>query len=113
MSPIALQTPVAAEIGPTPRGGVTTWMMRNVPSRYTQGELMQEISLAGFEGRFDFFYLPLDRVSMANAGNCFINFTTAEDASEFFDFFAGRVLGRFGSRKVVEVVPAAIQGLPI
>ncbi|KAF4647344.1 hypothetical protein FOZ61_004306 [Perkinsus olseni] len=103
-------------------------VLRNVPSRYTQGELMQEISLAGFEGRFDFFYLPLgeyellgflgssrvtDRVSMANAGNCFINFTTAEDASEFFDFFAGRVLGRFGSRKVVEVVPAAIQGLPI
>ncbi|KAF4680544.1 hypothetical protein FOZ60_013275 [Perkinsus olseni] len=91
-------------------GGVTTWMMRNVPNRYTQGELMQEISFSGFEGKFDFFYLPIDRVSMANAGYCFINFTTAEDASEFFDFFAGRVLGRFGSRKVVEVVPAAIQG---
>ncbi|KAF4721819.1 hypothetical protein FOZ63_022519 [Perkinsus olseni] len=60
----------------------------NVPSRYTQGELMQEISFAGFVGKFDFFYLPLDRVSMANADNCFINFTTAEDASEFFDFFA-------------------------
>ncbi|KAF4721820.1 hypothetical protein FOZ63_022519 [Perkinsus olseni] len=76
-------------------------VLRNVPSRYTQGELMQEISFAGFVGKFDFFYLPLDRVSMANADNCFINFTTAEDASEFFDFFAGRVLGRFGSRKVV------------
>ncbi|KAF4755316.1 hypothetical protein FOZ62_018198 [Perkinsus olseni] len=61
--------------------------LRNVPSRYTQGELMQEISFVGFEGKFDFFYLPLDRVSMANAGNCFINFTTAEDVSEFFDFF--------------------------
>ncbi|KAF4729436.1 hypothetical protein FOZ62_024894 [Perkinsus olseni] len=104
------QTPVAAEIGPTPQGGLTTWMMRNVPNRYTQGELMQEISFSGFEGKFDFFYLPIDRVSMANAGYCFINFTTAEYASEFFDSFAGRVLGRFGSRKVVEVVPAAIQG---
>ncbi|EER13791.1 hypothetical protein Pmar_PMAR000951 [Perkinsus marinus ATCC 50983] len=47
---------------------------------------------------------------MANAGYCFINFTDVQDANCFSNFYAGRVLGNFGSRKVVEIVPAAIQG---
>ncbi|KAF4672479.1 hypothetical protein FOL47_000478 [Perkinsus chesapeaki] len=88
----------------------TTLMMKNIPNRYTQSELIQQISTSGFADKFDFFYLPIDRVSMANAGYCFINFITPELAKEFTHFYTGRTLGRFGSRKVVEVVPATIQG---
>lgn len=38
----------------------TTIMIRNIPSRYTQHLLNEELATSGFRGCFDFCYLPVD-----------------------------------------------------
>lgn len=60
----------------------TTLMLRNVPNRYTQKELIDELNALGFTGSFDFFYLPMDFGSMGNVGYSFINFVNVEWAAQ-------------------------------
>ena len=40
-------------------------MLRNIPVRYTAEELIADFHECGFEGSFDFFYLPIDFDSCA------------------------------------------------
>lgn len=90
---------------------VTTLMLRNIPNKYTQNSLMQEITKLGFEGSFDFFYLPMDIHNRSNVGYAFINFVTSEEAERFRVIFAGREFERFHCRKVGGVCDAHLQGL--
>ena len=53
-------------------------MLRNIPNRYSQASLLEEIDLAGFKGSYDFFYLPMDTQNRTNVGYAFINFLTTE-----------------------------------
>ena len=50
---------------------VTTMMLRNIPNKYTQNSLLQEINDLGFVGSFDFFYLPMDVHNRSNVGYAF------------------------------------------
>jgi len=86
---------------------VTTVMLRNIPSRYNQPTLLQEVYAAGFEGLVDFFYLPIDFQKKTNAGYAFLNFTAVEHVTAFRRRFDGE---RLGGGKLLAVVPAAIQG---
>lgn len=40
--------------------GRTTLMLRNIPNKYTQEMVLQEVEAAGLELKYDFFYLPID-----------------------------------------------------
>lgn len=40
--------------------GRTTLMLRNIPNKYTQDMILQEVEAAGLELKYDFFYLPID-----------------------------------------------------
>lgn len=40
--------------------GRTTIMLRNIPNKYSQQMVLQEIDAAGLEFKYDFFYLPID-----------------------------------------------------
>ncbi|KAF4680545.1 hypothetical protein FOZ60_013276 [Perkinsus olseni] len=73
-------------------------------------ELIQEVTATGFGGTFDFFYLPMDHSTRANFGYCFINFTTPAVASLFTHVFSGKQLKMSTSRKIIEIVPAKLQG---
>ncbi|CAJ1368930.1 unnamed protein product, partial [Effrenium voratum] len=71
--------------------GLTTVMIRNVPSRYTQQKLMREINSLGFLGQYDFFYLPVQPHGRGNRGFAFVNFICPEAAERFYMALHGRM----------------------
>jgi len=91
---------------------VTTVMMRNLPNKYTQQMLLEELQDGGFrlQNDIDFFYLPMDHSNAANLGYCFINFVETALANAFASSFQGKKMRRFNSSKTVVVMPASIQG---
>jgi len=112
-------------VGPVPQAGgggggasgtsgktpITTMMLKNIPCRKSQEEVMAHIDSKGFGTRYDFFYLPRDVKFRANLGYAFINFATPEDASGFKDEMDGFQFTGSGSSKACAVVPAHVQGL--
>lgn len=90
---------------------VTTVMLRNIPNKYTQNSLLQEINDLGFAGSFDFFYLPMDVHNRSNVGYAFINFLVPNDAERFRVKFSDHCFQRFQSRKISSVCTAHVQGL--
>merc|ERR1719473_1927206 len=94
-------------VAPTSWAGVTTIMFRNIPSRYTQQSLLQEIQSEGYHP--DYFYLPMDFKKNANAGYAFLNFGRETEVVAFRDRFDGARLA-IRSAKFLQVVPAALQG---
>lgn len=90
---------------------ITTMMLKNIPCRKSQEEVMMHIDAKGFTNRYDFFYLPRDVKFRANLGYAFINFLTPEDASKFEAEMNGYRFSGSGSSKACAVVPAHVQGL--
>lgn len=90
---------------------VTTMMLRNIPNKYTQATLLQEIDEFGFAGKYDFFYLPMDVHYRSNVGYAFINFTAPQDAIYFNYVFAQHRFQRYESHKIGGVCVAHLQGL--
>mmetsp|Transcript_58934 Transcript_58934/g.140674 ORF Transcript_58934/g.140674 Transcript_58934/m.140674 type:complete len:376 (-) Transcript_58934:135-1262(-) len=96
----------------TNNGQYTTLMIRNIPSEYTQDELVEEVSdMVGSSEVFDFFYLPWDGQANANVGYAFVNFLDplmAKKAMGIFNNYRFRV---HPSRKLGRTAYAHIQGL--
>eukprot|EP00429_Kryptoperidinium_foliaceum_P047086 CAMPEP_0176105292 /NCGR_PEP_ID=MMETSP0120_2-20121206/52836_1 /TAXON_ID=160619 /ORGANISM="Kryptoperidinium foliaceum, Strain CCMP 1326" /LENGTH=376 /DNA_ID=CAMNT_0017439405 /DNA_START=33 /DNA_END=1163 /DNA_ORIENTATION=- len=110
----ALMSAGVVQASPTPMAAaaeVTTVMMRNLPLRYSQQMLIEEVARAGFSGTYDFLYLPIDTETKANKGYAFINFIDPGSAHHFRTVFEGMHMPRFKSSKVISVSPAAVQGL--
>lgn len=66
----------------------TTVMIRNLPNNYSRAMLIDLIDSEGFQGRFDFLYLPIDFNTKACLGYAFVNLVTHEVACEFMGVFA-------------------------
>mmetsp|Transcript_65062 Transcript_65062/g.121210 ORF Transcript_65062/g.121210 Transcript_65062/m.121210 type:complete len:645 (+) Transcript_65062:97-2031(+) len=96
--------------GPTEQQ-ITTMMLKNIPCRKSQEEVMMHVDQKGYAGRYDFFYLPRDVKFRANLGYAFINFITQEDALRFQAEMNGYRFVGSGSSKACSVVPAHVQGL--
>merc|ERR1712008_546495 len=88
----------------------TSVMVRHIPNRYKADEVLAEMLVVGFDGTFDFYYLPFDFVTKRNRGYAFINFRDAADACRFVQAFHGQRLTRYPTHKIIEVSPAALQG---
>lgn len=97
----------AAEAGPT------TMMIRNVPYRYEQQELLEELEEFGFEGTFDFFFVPKDFGSMRTMGYAFINFIDVGSAMRCQKELEGYMFTKHQQtrKKVATVSVAHLQGL--
>lgn len=96
---------------PVDWAGKTTVMIRNIPSVYSQKDLIAEVSRRGFAGSFDFFYLPMDFAKSANAGYAFANFVDVASVSALRKEFDGKRLELAPtSTKLIQVVPATLQG---
>jgi len=92
----------------------TTMMIRNIPNRYTQRELIKELEALGFAGSFDFFYSPIDTGSMGNVGYAFVNFRDGAWAERCLRELAGFTFKKHQQKtrtKVAAVSVAHLQGL--
>eukprot|EP00811_Abedinium_folium_P037105 NODE_9751_length_1401_cov_17.595761.p1 GENE.NODE_9751_length_1401_cov_17.595761~~NODE_9751_length_1401_cov_17.595761.p1 ORF type:complete len:352 (+),score=20.98 NODE_9751_length_1401_cov_17.595761:98-1057(+) len=91
----------------------TTLMIRNIPNRYTQRDLVTELDSLGFAGAFDFVYLPVDTGTMANVGYAFVNFVNADRAQCCSEALNNYRFCRYQKTpgKVARVSVAHIQGL--
>lgn len=67
----------------------TTVMLRHLPSSLTRDGLVELLRAHGFEGAFDFVYLPYDFKSHASLGYSFVNLTSPEEAQRFWQAFDG------------------------
>ncbi|CAE7356577.1 ML2 [Symbiodinium pilosum] len=90
---------------------VSTVMLRNIPCRYTQGSLMQEVDQLGFDGCYDFFYFPMDMRNKNSVGYAFINFRDPTDAERFVEVMRDHRFRRHASEKLPKASPAHLQGL--
>lgn len=93
-------------------GPFTTLMVRGLPCSLTQEALLGRIDRSGFEGQYDFFYLPRCGNSISNLGYAFINFKSSSYAQSFQMMFDGLLLNPKNSEKVCSVCPADLQGMP-
>jgi len=91
----------------------TTMMIRNVPGRYSQNDLMMDLQDLGFHGAYDFLYIPMDKSTAANVGYAFVNFIDAFWAARSVQAFEGYRFTRHqrSSTKVAKVSVAHLQGL--
>eukprot|EP00960_Hanusia_phi_P044445 756649-Hanusia_phi.AAC.10 len=87
----------------------TTVMVKNIPNKYTQRNLLELID-TNHQGTYDFFYLPIDFKNKCNLGYAFINFREARFIANFVKDFADKRWERFNSEKVCVVTYARIQG---
>lgn len=90
--------------------GHTTVMIQQIPFEYTQKKLMHEINRGGFEGTFDFFYLPVNARNRGSRGFGFVNFLTASAAEAFYLRYQGQKLKHYEASTTLSVVPADVQG---
>jgi hypothetical protein len=91
----------------------TTIMIRNIPNRYSQRELMLELEELGFVDSFDFVYIPMDKCTRANLGYAFVNFVEATWADKCLGAFQNYRFQRHRdvSSKIAAASVAHIQGL--
>jgi len=81
----------------------TTVMMRNLPVGYTRAALLELLEDGGFEGCFDFVYLPMDFASKVCLGYAFVNFISASDAERCWQVFQDFTDWGMGSEKACTV----------
>lgn len=89
----------------------TTAMLRNIPNKYKQSELLAEIDEEGFRGQYDFLYLPMDVQNKANVGYAFINFLEVSDRERFCSHYTDRQFVKYVSKKIAACAPAHVNGL--
>jgi len=91
----------------------TTIMVRNIPNRYKQKELVMELNQNDMKNAYDFVYLPMDKSTTSNVGYAFVNFISEDYCKKAIEIFDGYRFKKYQSisRKIASVSIAHIQGL--
>ncbi|KAL0081548.1 RNA recognition motif 2-domain-containing protein [Phycomyces blakesleeanus] len=87
----------------------TTFMIRNIPNKYTQQMLLDCIN-STHKNTYDFLYLRIDFKNKCNVGYAFINFTNVKFAVTFANERVGKRWNLFNSEKRCSLSYANIQG---
>lgn len=70
-------------------GDHTTIVLRKLPLEYNRQKVVEMFEVAGFAGRFDFVYVPVDFHRWAHNGYAFVNMITHQDAERAMLYFDG------------------------
>jgi len=89
----------------------TTMMIRNIPNRYTQQDLLEELEELGFTSLIDFLYLPRDKAAKASIGYAFVNFVDGSSAQRCREVLLCHNFSRGGKSREAHVSAAHLQGL--
>jgi len=87
----------------------TTLMIRNIPNKYTQSMLLEELNEV-LHRKFDFFYLPIDFRKKTNMGYAFINMIDPVATVVLVKQFHGKGWRSSKSEKICQISYARIQG---
>lgn len=87
-----------------------TLMIKHIPCRCSQKEVMDAVAAVGFGDLYNFFYLPVRRVHMRNFGYAFIGFPDTDTTQRFAVAMTGYRFPCRRSPKACAVAPAHIQG---
>eukprot|EP00929_Paragymnodinium_shiwhaense_P046254 TRINITY_DN23548_c1_g1_i1.p1 TRINITY_DN23548_c1_g1~~TRINITY_DN23548_c1_g1_i1.p1 ORF type:complete len:235 (+),score=24.98 TRINITY_DN23548_c1_g1_i1:102-806(+) len=90
---------------------LTSFMIKNIPSRCGQQDLVEVLQSSGFGRAYDFLHLPVKNLlgKSQNRGYAFVNFLDPVTGDRFCEFVnAGSLKVR---QKVASVAPAQVQGL--
>lgn len=90
---------------------VTTVMIRNIPNKFKNQDLMEKIDVAGFSGMYDYLYVPIEARGRSNIGYAFVNFLTQQIAEKFMKDIDGYRFGQVNSTKRASCAAARVQGL--
>merc|ERR1719162_1998700 len=82
---------------------LSTVMLRNLPNGYARDMLLDLLNTSGFDGRYDFVYLPMDFRNGVNLGYAFVNLLTHNDALRAMNIFQHFSTWFYESNKVCEV----------
>jgi len=91
----------------------TTLMIRNIPGKYSQDDLIMDLNDKGFGSTYDFLYLPIDKVTSNNVGYAFVNFVDPATAARCIESFQDHRFDRLrrSSNKFARISVAHLQGL--
>jgi len=67
----------------------TTLMLRNIPNVYTLDSLLELLDQQGFQGRYNFVYLPIDFRTCVNLGYAFVNCVSDAYATDLMESLHG------------------------
>eukprot|EP00930_Biecheleria_cincta_P050188 TRINITY_DN3536_c0_g1_i1.p1 TRINITY_DN3536_c0_g1~~TRINITY_DN3536_c0_g1_i1.p1 ORF type:complete len:319 (+),score=60.47 TRINITY_DN3536_c0_g1_i1:62-958(+) len=81
----------------------TTVMMKNIPNNYTRDMFLAMLDAEGFEGLYDFVYLPCDFNRDANLGYAFVNMTSTHAVEALWEAFDGFSNWALPTAKVCQV----------
>lgn len=89
----------------------TTKIMKNVPLDFTREQLIGVLDEHGFQGKYNFVYLPVNFRTSQLYGYAFVNFTCEAFAEDFESQFNGFSEWGVPSELTCEVKSSAHQGL--
>ena len=67
----------------------TTVMLRNLPNNYNRAMILAMLDKEGFEGKYNFLYLPIDFRTRACMGYAFVNLVDPTYVPDFWAKFSG------------------------
>ena len=88
-----------------------TLMIRNIPCRLSQEDLMTTIRGFGLDGTYNFLYVVMGHRPQINVGYAFINLTDEDHEHIFCQAFNVHRFPGFESQKVCTIERARLQGL--
>eukprot|EP00929_Paragymnodinium_shiwhaense_P117545 TRINITY_DN882_c0_g1_i1.p1 TRINITY_DN882_c0_g1~~TRINITY_DN882_c0_g1_i1.p1 ORF type:complete len:260 (-),score=50.81 TRINITY_DN882_c0_g1_i1:431-1210(-) len=86
--------------------GLTTVMIKGIPARCNQKQLLQAVEERGFQGQHTFFYMPTRRNACQNRGYAFMTMKDSETAYRFCQLMDGYTFSDRVSNKALTVTLA-------
>lgn len=90
---------------------VRTVMIKNIPCRYSNQDMLDVFAELGFGNETIFFHLPSRYKQDSNLGYAFVGFNNKDITARFAEAMTGYRFKHSSSRKTCVVTPAHIQGM--